>query len=405
MGRFLPIVLSTAILLCPGIVRADLKSGLALYNDNRLEDALPHFQTAAADSPDPDTHAWLAETLRRLDRYEEAERSARRALELSDCHSFAHCVLGDLANPQYRTGAGASAATAMDHYEHALRCNPDDANPWIRIWAEALRMEDPDRERRALDELARTRFFTPSTLAYDRWMLQDVPEQAVLLTNGDLDTYPALVLQQSERLRPDVAIVSYSMLNLEWYARRMASRHGLHLPERFPEPYIDPVFGLIPVARQLVSTWIDLQSQGALGRPLAVSVTVTDIDVIPGARARLQLAGSYFHCRPGPAEPVDTERVQASLRGVEADDFAGPFVSPTDRSSVRRAYGTRLAGNVVTTALRSVVAALDQNEVPRARELFRWSESFCDQLPTTAAGFQEPLRQIRSRLQELETGS
>jgi tetratricopeptide (TPR) repeat protein len=54
-------------------------------------------------------------------------------------------------------------------------------------------------------------------LEYNRNMLASAPEHAILITNGDYDTYPAWHLQGS-RVREDVLIVNRNLLNLKDHA-------------------------------------------------------------------------------------------------------------------------------------------------------------------------------------------
>ena len=64
-------------------------------------------------------------------------------------------------------------------------------------------------------------------LEFNKNMLASTPANAVLVTNGDYDTYPAWYLQE-KGLREDVIILNRSLLNLKDYARFL-KRHGLPL--------------------------------------------------------------------------------------------------------------------------------------------------------------------------------
>jgi len=77
--------------------------------------------------------------------------------------------------------------------------------------------------------MVETNFLAPSVLAYGRWLLRGLPENAVLLTAGDVDTWGVLAVQTVARFRTDVAIVNTSLLNLDWYAKLMSERHRLPL--------------------------------------------------------------------------------------------------------------------------------------------------------------------------------
>lgn len=64
-------------------------------------------------------------------------------------------------------------------------------------------------------------------MEYNKNMLNSAPQNAVLITNGDYDTYPAWYLQE-KGIRQDVIIVNRSLLNLKDYARYL-KRMGLPL--------------------------------------------------------------------------------------------------------------------------------------------------------------------------------
>lgn len=60
-----------------------LNEALVLYNENKLDEALPLFeQLVTRDKANAEYHSWLAETYRRLGRKAEAMTSARTALGL-----------------------------------------------------------------------------------------------------------------------------------------------------------------------------------------------------------------------------------------------------------------------------------------------------------------------------------
>jgi tetratricopeptide (TPR) repeat protein len=62
-------------------------------------------------------------------------------------------------------------------------------------------------------------------LEFNRNLLNSAPVNAVLITNGDYDTYPAWLLQE-QGVRTDVLIVNRSLLNVKDYALFLM-RHGL----------------------------------------------------------------------------------------------------------------------------------------------------------------------------------
>jgi hypothetical protein len=74
-------------------------------------------------------------------------------------------------------------------------------------------------QKRALDSVATRREATA--------LLSVLPERAVFLALGDNDTYPLWYLQEAERLRRDVVVVTVPLLATRWYREEVRRRHDL----------------------------------------------------------------------------------------------------------------------------------------------------------------------------------
>ena len=48
-------------------------------------------------------------------------------------------------------------------------------------------------------------------------LLASLDENAIIITNGDNDTYPIWILTRVLRIRPDVIVANRSLLNTDWY--------------------------------------------------------------------------------------------------------------------------------------------------------------------------------------------
>jgi hypothetical protein len=59
------------------------------------------------------------------------------------------------------------------------------------------------------------------TEAYARNALQTLPLNALLLTNGDNDTFPLWFLQRVEGVRPDVTVINLSLTNTGWFPAQL----------------------------------------------------------------------------------------------------------------------------------------------------------------------------------------
>jgi hypothetical protein len=379
----------TAILLVavfPGCSkkRVDpLEKGLGLYAQNKLAEALPYLEEAVlARENDAEAHAWLAETLRRLRAPDEAAKMARKAIDLDPCSTFGHLVLAWNYNPLYYNWPGANRDMTWRHLMKAAECDSTDGNIWMSVWTEAVRRNNPIQQKRALRRLMDTGFLTDTVLSYNRWMLRHLPENALLLTNGDWDTYPAVALQAIEGFRPDVAVVNRSLLNLPWYAKYLEQAYGLELP--YPDDemlalrsFEDPSGRRILVATQMFQGWLDRGVSGEFDRPIAISVTVGVDDLMPGLKEHLVLAGPYWIWEQDPVESLqDDALLKASLASVEPGDFSGSFVSAMDRSPVRRSTSHLLVHNISAAGLKYAESLVETKRFAEAGELLSWLENF-----------------------------
>jgi tetratricopeptide (TPR) repeat protein len=112
-------------------------------------------------------------------------------------------------------------------------------------------------------------------LEWNKNLLNSVPSDAILITNGDNDTYPAWYLQ-AQGVRTDVTVANLSLLNIGDY-RRYLVKHGLPLEMDSVtldtlKPYRDEKTKVIVIPADIVIRELLGQKQ----RPLVFSTTVYD---------------------------------------------------------------------------------------------------------------------------------
>ncbi len=90
----------------------------------------------------------------------------------------------------------------------------------------------PDSARWALQEGKRAGAFQRWNVEMCRNILRTCDRNAILLVNGDGDTFPMYYLQGVERYRNDVTVLHLGLLNTPWYARWMKSTKGFGAPLR-----------------------------------------------------------------------------------------------------------------------------------------------------------------------------
>lgn len=131
---------------------------------------------------------------------------------------------------------GGNNWTYLDHLQKADALGPDRTEHLedLMVWKE---MEGKRSERDA----ASLRWFasgqtSPGLLNYNYNVLAGLPENALLITVGDNDTFPLWILQ-ARGFRTDVWVLNLSLLYKDKYRQALFSQLGLpDLPAMTPEP-------------------------------------------------------------------------------------------------------------------------------------------------------------------------
>ena len=113
-------------------------------------------------------------------------------------------------------------------------------------------------------------------------MIVGAPKDAIILTNGDNDTYPPLACQAMMGLRPDVTIINLSLLNTRWYIKHHRANG---IPIGLNDAAIDKLkFGKDnPISAQMQRHIYDRLVESDWKRPLFYAVTVAPYNrVLPG---------------------------------------------------------------------------------------------------------------------------
>ncbi|MFC1725680.1 tetratricopeptide repeat protein [candidate division KSB1 bacterium] len=88
---------------------------------------------------------------------------------------------------------------------------------WGTIAVNYLAAGEKENAVKAFKEGMKSGGYFPSQLEYNKNVLRSVKKNAVLFTNGDIDTFPIWFLQFVENFRTDVTVVNLSLLNTPWY--------------------------------------------------------------------------------------------------------------------------------------------------------------------------------------------
>lgn len=379
-------LISSSLLLClfafGAAPRADgFIEGRAFFDRNELDEALPLLEDAAGrEGAGAEAHAYLAETYRRLGKRDDAIRSASRALAIDPCHSFAHTVIAETCRKRAEVDRAITDTTWV-HLLEAVRCDSTDGNAWMSIWNDAIFHDKWIAMETAVLMMERGGFFSPAALEFGRWLLRTLPPDAILITNGDMDTYPLLALQAAEEFRKDVVVVERGLLGTTHFIKYLRERH--HLPIPFSDRKIESLpasdkkkGNYLFLSDQVFEGWLEMKRRGEFGRPIALSVTL-DPAMYSGEQDHIVYAGPYYVWHEEPVgEENDRAALRTSLAAIDPGDFAGPWVSENDRSPVRRVTTHRIAGNISYSALAYVEEMIEADEHGEAVRYLDWVEEF-----------------------------
>ncbi len=379
-----PTTIALSVLLlavgCSSPARQNFDEGLRLFRENKMKEALPLFEQAVAlDNGNAEAVAWLAETHRRLGNTDTALTLARQSLHLQPQNSFAHLVMAEALFPY--GGKRAEYDTVWYHVQQAVECDSTDGNAWQMVWGKEIFENNVEGFQKVLQKMVETGFLTETALAYGRWELRHLPQHAVLLTNGDMDTFPAEAVQVTENFRPDVAVVERGLLNTPTGRRFIRDKLDVAMPYNDAEldarvEGIDESGRSRTAADHILKGWIDQKVRGAFSRPIAFASTVVE-SYYEEYKDHIVDAGAFLLWQPArQTATVDTATIRLSLGSIKPEDFRGPWVGRRDRSPIRRVYTKYLAKNITGTALTYARELINGGRTRDAEDILAWAEEF-----------------------------
>jgi hypothetical protein len=303
------------------------------------------------------------------------------ALELEPCNSFALTVMADASVPEPGATDPASSQVSWDHLMAAIECDSTFGSAWVSLWGIAIRRGETEMFHTSLRKMVETGFLTPAALSFGRWLLRTLPENAVLITNGDMDTFPAMAVQETEGFRTDVTVVERGLLNLPWGLRFYRDHGGVPLPFKDTEldrlrPTKDERGKLQNVADRVFREWVLAIRLGSYPRPTALAVTVYG-SFYADYEQYLQYAGPYHLIHPAPPpNPRNVKALRRCLEGIGENDFVGPWVSQQDYSPIRGLYTKEIARDVTYAGLALAEEMIGAGKLKMAEKTLQWAEEF-----------------------------
>ena len=106
---------------------------------------------------------------------------------------------------------------ALGLLERAVELDPAYTDPWFGLVIHYLERGEQEKMTVALRKLLESGAIADEVIDYSYNMLACLEKNAILVTNGDNDTYPGWALTRVVGYRPDIRLVNVSLLNTQWY--------------------------------------------------------------------------------------------------------------------------------------------------------------------------------------------
>ncbi len=101
---------------------------------------------------------------------------------------------------------------SVAYLKKANTIRPDEQELWDDMLCEAIIAEDATNKYAFSKKLSDAKIYSDAEMEYNRNVLNSVEKDGVLVTHGNVDTYPIIVLQQLYAVRTDVQVIC-----LDWY--------------------------------------------------------------------------------------------------------------------------------------------------------------------------------------------
>ena len=150
---------------------------------------------------------------------EAAKRAGKRAVELEPDNPkaldfYAECIMLD-----------GGAAEAEKLLERSIAIDPDYGEALTSLAALYLRTGELNKAEATLKTMFDRRMISRPLQDFAYNMLIGLPTGAVLITNGDNDTFPPLALQAGMDFRKDVVVINWTLLRMPEYADALRREH------------------------------------------------------------------------------------------------------------------------------------------------------------------------------------
>lgn len=155
-----------------------------------------------------------------------------------------------------------------ERFKHLLKAHtlaPERAEAFLSLVNYHVINGDWEQAKSYCERLFDAGEFSPTLLAWNYNALASVEKDAILLTHGDNDTYPAWVMQAAKGVRPDVEVINVNLLFYDEYRERIFEQ--LNIEQIDSSDYLEYQDMYLAVTRSLMHH---------SGRPVYLGTAIPD---------------------------------------------------------------------------------------------------------------------------------
>jgi len=116
---------------------------------------------------------------------------------------------------------------AFDKLQKAYQLQPKNAEVLKEMVNYGETNNEPELKKEFIEKLASNHAYSQAVLDYDKNVLNSVPNNSILITNGDEDTYPTWIQQEIHAVNPTVLVWNIENLQDKKYRNRVFIQAGI----------------------------------------------------------------------------------------------------------------------------------------------------------------------------------
>ncbi|MBU0692502.1 hypothetical protein KKH18_11910 [bacterium] len=264
------------------------------------------------------------------------------------------------------------------YFERSIELDPTYNDPWFGLVGIYMERRDEDKLNNALRRLLKGAAIAEEVMDYNYNVLTTLDRNAILITNGDNDTYPCWVLQRILNYRTDVTIVNRSLMNTEWYPGYLMEQG---LPRFMTQEEIEEFrdrrlaamkeSGKPPVYSEMGDSLVVYLTNYAakFGRPVYFALTLYDSEILDPLKSEGVMLGLAI--RVTESDKPYSEEAAVVMRQWLSDYRSAGLDSWKVQFASASSAGRWIVSNYAY-AMVSTLDTLKANAPAMRRELFEW---------------------------------